>query len=209
MIEEQLTLAVLAGGRGSRMGGVDKASLIVGGRTLLDRQLAAAGPILHEALVIANDDRLAGDGRFRVVLDPDPHAGVLPALLAALEAATSPYLLLLACDMPFVHRDVVSLLVEMIQDFDAVVPFVDGHLQPMLAVYRVEACKSAIRAALARGDRRMISFLDDVNSTTVPMDKLSVVAPVEHCFFNINTPDDLAEAQRIYADVRLKYTAGS
>src|SRR6476660_7549858 len=110
LVEHDLTVAILAGGRGSRLGGVDKASLVVGGITLLDRQLDAVAGLTHKIVVVANDDRLNDDPRFRVIRDPDPHAGVLPAMLAALESATSPYLLLMACDMPFVSRNVLRHL---------------------------------------------------------------------------------------------------
>ena len=206
MTDDTLTLAILAGGRGSRLGGVDKASLVVGGRTLLERQLTGLGPLAREVVVVANDDRLTGDPRFRVILDPDPHAGVLPALLAALDTATSELVLLVACDMPFVAPGVAEELVRFATGYDAVVPDVDGHLQPMLAVYRVEPCRAAIRASLAADNRRMIGFLDDVKTFRVPERALTpVVAHVSRSFFNVNTPDDLAEAERIYAETRLTY----
>src|SRR5262249_26961211 len=99
-----LTLTILAGGRGTRLGGVDKAALDLNGKPILEHQLPALGPLAREILVVANDDHLAADPRLTVVHDPDPHAGVLPALLAALEAATSDLMLLVACDMPFVSR---------------------------------------------------------------------------------------------------------
>jgi molybdenum cofactor guanylyltransferase len=206
---DQFALAILAGGRGSRMGGVDKAAL-VGGRTLLDRQLGSLGRLARETIVVANDDRLAGDPRFRVIRDPDPHAGVLPALLAALDTATSPLLLLVACDMPFVDVAVCEFLLDSSEGQDAVIPDILDHLQPMHAVYRVEPCRAAIRAALERGDRRMISFLNDVRTLRVPASVLArITGDVERSFFNINTPDDLAEAQRIYARTRQEYTARS
>src|SRR5215212_1896161 len=94
-IEGHLSVAILAGGRGSRLGGVDKASLVVARQTLLERQLNAVSRLAREILVVANDDRLDGDPRFRVIRDPDPHAGVLPAMLAALDTATSVSVLLL------------------------------------------------------------------------------------------------------------------
>lgn len=207
MSDATVTLAILAGGRGSRLGGVDKASLVVGGRTLLERQLTGVGPLAREILVVANDDTLAGDPRYRVILDPDPHAGVLPALLAALDAATSELLLLIACDMPFVAPGVAEELVRFADGYDAVVPDVEGHLQPMLAVYRVEPCRAAIRPGLAVGNRRMISFLDDVKTFTVPERALLSVTPnVRRSFMNVNTPEDLEEAQRIYAETRLSYS---
>jgi molybdopterin-guanine dinucleotide biosynthesis protein A len=196
---EPLSVTILVGGRGSRLGGVDKAALDLNGTPLIEHVLAVVAPLASELLVVANDDRLAGDPRFTVLLDPEPHAGVLPALLAALSAATSPLLLLLACDMPFVSRALVEHLVRLAPGRDVVMPKVGGREQPMHAVYRVASCSPAIRAALARGDRRMISFLDDVQTVQVDEPELRRLDPDLRSFFNVNTPDDLDTARQIAA----------
>lgn len=196
---EPLSVTILVGGRGSRLGGVDKAALDLNGTPLIEHVLAVVAPLASELLVVANDDRLAGDPRFTVLLDPEPHAGVLPALLAALSAATSPLLLLLACDMPFVSRALVEHLVRLAPGRDVVMPKVGGREQPMHAVYRVASCSPAIRAALARGDRRMISFLDDVQTVQVAEPELRRLDPDLRSFFNVNTPDDLDTARQIAA----------
>src|ERR671914_635753 len=167
MTSEPLTVTILVGGYGSRMGGGDKTSLELGGQPPLDRVLEVVAPLAAEIFVVANDDRLAGDPRFTVLHDPEPHAGVLPALLTALDAATSPLLLLLACDMPFVSRDVVQHLLEYAANHDAVMPYVQSFPQAMHAIYRVAPCRMAVRNVLEHGGRRMISFLDDVNTRRV------------------------------------------
>jgi molybdopterin-guanine dinucleotide biosynthesis protein A len=69
----------------------------------------------------------------------------------------------------------------------------------MHAVYRVASCSPAIRAALARGDRRMISFLDDVQTVQVDESELRRLDPDLRSFFNVNTPDDLDTARQIAA----------
>ena len=196
---EPLTVTILAGGRGSRLGGVDKAALDLAGRPLIEHLLDVVAPLAAEILVVANDDRLAGDPRFTVIRDPDPHAGVLPALLAALDTATSPLLLLLACDMPFVNRNVVGFLVDLAATHDAVMPYVQSFPQAMHAVYRVAPCRVAVRNVLEQGGRRMISFLDDVNTLRVPEAEIRKLDPEIRSFFNVNTPEDLAEARRIAA----------
>ena len=202
MQSEPLTVAILVGGYGSRMGGVDKAALELDGRPLLDRVLDAVSPFAAETFVVANDDRLVGDSRFTVLHDPEPHAGVLPALLTALDAATSPLLLLLACDMPFVNRDVVQLLLEYAARYDAVMPYVQSFPQAMHAVYRVAPCRVAVRNLLedANGGRRMISFLDDVNAIRVQEDEIRRLDPEIRSFFNVNTPYDLEAARHLIGD---------
>jgi molybdopterin-guanine dinucleotide biosynthesis protein A len=196
---ERLTVAIFAGGHGSRLGGVDKAALDLGGTPLLDHVLSAASPLAAEILVVANDDRLANDPRFTLVRDPEPHAGVLPALLAALDVATSPIMLLLACDMPFVSQAIVRTLTRSATAYDVVMPLVTRRAQPMHAVFRVAACRPAVRAALERGDRRMTSFLADVNTLQVDEAQLRHLDPELRSFFNINTPEDLETARQLAA----------
>ena len=188
---------VLAGGRGSRLGGVDKAQLEIAGATTLDRVRAALAPLVAETIVVCNDDAPAGTPSVRLVRDPEPHAGVLPALLAALSEATQPLGVLVACDMPFLNPALLRRLLELGSDHDVVIPAVGGQLQPMHAVYRRDRCRDAIAAALARGDRRMISFLDGLRVRRVDEAEARALDPELRSFFNINTPEDLAEARRL------------
>jgi molybdenum cofactor guanylyltransferase len=197
---EPITVTILAGGRGSRLGGVDKAALDLNGQPLLEHVLAALAPLAREILVVANDDRLDGDQRLRVIRDPEPHAGVLPALLAALDTATSDLMLLVACDMPFVSRSLVEWLIALAAGHDVVMPKVDGFEQPMHAIYRVQPVREAVRAALTRGDRRMISFLADVRTRSVEEAEIRSLDSELRSFFNVNTPDDLALARQIAGD---------
>ena len=199
---EPLTVTILVGGYGSRMGGVDKAALELNGKPLLEHVLDAVSPFASEIFVVANDDRLVGDPRFTVLHDPEPHAGVLPALLTALDAASSPLMLLLACDMPFVNRDVVGFLLDLATTHDAVMPYVQSFPQAMHAVYRVEPCRAAVRNLLEdeNGGRRMISFLDDVDAIRVPEEDIRKIDPEIRSFFNVNTPYDLEAARHIAAE---------
>ncbi len=192
-----LTAIVLAGGRGSRLGGVDKANLHIGGSTALQRVRAALGGLAAETIVVVNEGGPTDLAGAIVVRDPEPHAGVLPALLAALEAASQPTCLLLACDMPFLNPRLLDWLVELGSEVDVVIPHIDGQLQPMHAVYARDACRGAIGAALARGDRRMISFLDGLAVRKVGEAELRRFDPELRSFFNVNTPEDLTEARRI------------
>lgn len=192
-----MTGIILAGGRGSRLGGVNKARLDVGGATTLDRVRAALAALVQETVLVVNDDSLADTPNVHFLPDPEPHAGVLPALLAALEIAASPTCILVACDMPFLSSTLLHWLVEQAADCDVVIPTVGGQLQPMHAVYRRDPCRRSIASALERGDRRMISFLDRLRVCQVDEEKLRGLDPELRSFFNVNTPDDLADARRL------------
>src|SRR4051812_22304293 len=156
---EAVTGVILAGGRASRLGGVDKSALDIDGRPVIERVIAALSPLVERLIAVVNDDRFDADPRLTVIRDPDPHAGVLPALQAALDATQTPLAIVVACDMPFLHPELLAHLVQSAQDADAVVPVTDGREEPMHAVYRAEPCRLAIASALAREQRRMIAFL--------------------------------------------------
>jgi len=195
--DEAVTGVILAGGRATRLGGIDKAALEIDGRPVIERVIAALSTVAERLIVIANDDRFDHDSRLTAIRDPEPHAGVLPALLAALTATTTPLAFAVACDMPFLHAGLIRRLVMLAADADAVVPVVDGGPEPMHAVYRAGPCAAAIRVALERGQRRMIAFLDDVRTVRVAEPMLRQHDPDLRSFFNVNTPDDLDAARRL------------
>jgi molybdenum cofactor guanylyltransferase len=190
---------ILAGGRGSRLGGVNKALLQVGDRRNIDRVGVALGPLCEEIVVVANDPELVGVNGWRVVFDAEPHAGVLPALLQGLETARGEVAIVVACDMPFLSTGLLAEQVGRAAKADVVMPLVEGRPEPMHAVYRRVACLAAIRESLASGERRMISFLDRVRCEWLAEAELRRVDPELRSFFNTNTPADLELARRLAA----------
>lgn len=99
---------VLAGGKGRRLGGVDKATLDIGSKPLLDRALEAVRPARRT--IVVGPTRPLPAGVETVVEDP-PGGGPAAAISAAMPLVGSPFVVVLACDMPFVTLDVVERLV--------------------------------------------------------------------------------------------------
>lgn len=194
-----VSLVLFAGGRATRLGGVNKALLPVGGMPIVERILGELRPLIREAVILTNDESLAILGGVRLIPDALAHAGVLPALADGLERAHGTLCLAVACDMPFASGAVFEHLLRLQEqeDADVVIPRTGQHLEPMHAVYRRAPVLSAIRAALARGENRMTSYLRDVRVREVLAAELEALGPGDRAFFNVNTPADLAEAQRL------------
>lgn len=126
---------ILAGGKSSRMGG-DKAFLEIGGQTLLARQIQLAREIGAAEVFIsgrAGVDYSASGGR--VLLDNFPDAGPLAGIERALDAASSPLLLVLAVDLPDMSADFLRKLTETSSENRGAVPRVNGNLEPLAALY--------------------------------------------------------------------------
>ncbi len=196
-----LTAAVLAGGRSSRMGS-DKALLPLGGTPLLIRALGTVTEVCaHVMVVVADAGMLKSldlpDG-VEVVVDEVPGLGPSGALASALAAAEDEWVFVVAADMPFVHPDVIRMLWGMRSDVQAVVPRVPEGAEPLLALYSRE-CLHALREMLAAGRRRPVALLESATVRWVDADVLRTLDPDLLTLLNINTPDDLAAAERILA----------
>jgi molybdenum cofactor guanylyltransferase len=130
-----LTLAIVAGGRSRRLGGMAKPLIRVGGRSILERTLELR-TLADEVLLVSADDRLEVAGATRVgdvLADRGAPGGVHAALLRA----TQPWVLAVAGDMPFLDgRAVAPLLAARAEGLEAVAYEVEGRLEPLAAVYR-------------------------------------------------------------------------
>jgi molybdopterin-guanine dinucleotide biosynthesis protein A len=193
------TAIIFAGGRATRLGGVNKALLEVGGTSIIARILRALEPLTEEQVLLTNDASLERIGALRLVLDPEPYAGVLPALAAGLAQARGDVCLAVACDMPFVSTTLFARLLELqaSTDADVVIARTAGYLEPMHAVYRTRSVIAAIEGALSRGEQRMISYFRDVRVHEVDEPDWRSIDPMGLAFFNVNTPDDLAQARQL------------
>lgn len=140
-------LLVLAGGRGARLGGRDKAALTVAGRPLLDRVLDAA-PVLGGRVVVVGDT-VVPDGVLRTLEDP-PDGGPVAGIAAGLAAlgAGAPWVAVVAVDQPGAAaalEALVGAVAEVGVDVDAVShEDAEGHRQWLLALYRREALEGAL-----------------------------------------------------------------
>ena len=194
---------LLAGGLARRMGGGDKPMRQIAGRTILDRVIARLKPQCDGLIINANGDpaRFAAFG-LPVVADsvadfPGPLAGILAALdWAAANRPEVSLVLSAAADCPFLPRDLVSRLYRALTEQNAqlAVAASDGQSHPVIGLWSV-ALRNELRHSLVVEDIRKIDRwtaryrLATVTWPTKPLDP----------FFNANTVEDIAEADRLAA----------
>lgn len=151
---------VLAGGGGARLGGADKASIEVGGRTLLDHALAALADV-DEVVVVGPEIPTSRPVTF---MREDPAGGGPAAgLLAGIRrfARTPTWVVVLAVDMPLVSRDTVRRLTDAARDDGAVLVDASGHRQTLCAAYSLAALERAADDGAGHGlsMRRLVADL--------------------------------------------------
>jgi molybdopterin-guanine dinucleotide biosynthesis protein A len=199
-IPEATQGVILAGGEASRYGGRPKGLELVGGRRVLDRLTDAFVEALGESpLLVANAPEAPGwRPDLRVVPDVRPGLGALGGIYTAVVTAPAP-LVLVAWDMPFVTPALIRELASGLSECDVFLPESDGHpgCQPLCAAYG-PGCTRAIEASLDRGDLRAIGFHQEVNAGILPLARVRTLGDPAQLFFNLNTPDDLAEANALW-----------
>lgn len=194
--------AIVAGGQSTRMG-QDKAFMPLAGQPLIARILARlAQTAPAETLLIANRREPFAALHLPVYPDALPGNGSLGGIYTALQHSRNGLTLVVACDMPFLNPDVLRYLVGLAgadADVDAVVPRSGARAHGLHAVYR-RTCLEPMRAQLEAGKLSVMALLDRVRTRYVDDVELAEFDPLRLSFFNVNTPDELAEAERIAAD---------
>jgi molybdenum cofactor guanylyltransferase len=194
MSEPDAIVAVLAGGRGERLGGA-KPSVALGGRALICHPLAAARDAGLEAIVVTKPGTPLPALSETVLHEPElpchPLCGVIAALEYAAERAPAPAVVLLACDMPFVTGPLLRRLAEL--DGSAVAE-VEGRLQPLLARC-LPRDLPLLREALT-AERSLRGAISALEPRIVDEAELSRFGSPERLCFNVNDAADLARAER-------------
>ncbi|MFD1151439.1 molybdenum cofactor guanylyltransferase [Saccharothrix hoggarensis] len=172
------TAVVLAGGRGSRLGGVDKAAVVVDGRTLLDHVLDAVAGARATVVVGPRKDDVPGVTWAR---EEPPGGGPLAGLAAGLAHVRTDLVVVLAVDQPGLTRSTVDRLLAAVADSGAVLVDEGGRLQWLAGAWRVAALRRALPA-----DPRDVSM----RSVLGPLDPVTVLARPGEAR-DVDTPRDL------------------
>jgi molybdopterin-guanine dinucleotide biosynthesis protein A len=192
---------VIAGGRSTRFGDRDKAVAPLAGTPMIRRVVDRIAGVVDEVVINCRADQVDAiadavegsgfDPSFAV--DREPDEGPMAGIGRGLEAVSSEYAFVVACDMPFVDPAFASFLFERAEAHDAAVPRPDEWYQTTQAVYRTAPMAAACRRALDRGEHRIVAPLDDLDMVVVGSAEIERVAAPD-TFENVNTREELAAA---------------
>jgi molybdopterin-guanine dinucleotide biosynthesis protein A len=185
-----VTGALIAGGRASRLGGRPKGLLLVEGEPIAARSLRLFGRLFGASLLVADDPAPYAALGATALPDAIPGKGAPGGLHAALRAARTPWVFAAACDMPFLSAEAVALLADRRGGATAVVPRWAGRLEPLHALWSV-ACLPALEAALAGGHPSLRWLAGEVGAEVIEEAAWREVDPAGLAFENANTPGDL------------------
>jgi len=184
-----VTALILAGGRATRLGGVDKTALVVEGETIFARQVRVLAPRVSEIIVSLGPDQSAVLAAHapRTVTDLVVGAGPLAGVHAGLAACVTPWMLVVAGDMPHLSGELVDRMIGTASDsVDAVGIRIDGLPEPLFCLLRTAPARAALERRFAEGKRKASELL------TAAGLRVAWLEGVDRAHLtNINTPDDL------------------
>jgi molybdopterin-guanine dinucleotide biosynthesis protein A len=197
MIHSQLTGFVLAGGKSTRMG-QDKAAVTLNGRTLLEHTLAALREVCGDVAILGKPALYGTLGP--VYEDIFPDCGPLSGIQAALTNSQTKFNLIIAVDTPFLSPAFLSYMAERAIATDSVIttPEINGYTQPLCTVYSRDFLPIA-EQALRSGNYKIVPLFPKDKTLVIHEPELRQFAFAADMFENLNTPDDLARAQRRFS----------
>ncbi|MBA2538086.1 MAG: molybdenum cofactor guanylyltransferase [Deltaproteobacteria bacterium] len=190
MLGSETTALILAGGRATRFGGIAKHELVVDGERIFDRQVSVLAPRVSR-IIVSSQHAIAG---YTTVADAVPDGGPLAGIAAGLAAVTTPWLLVVAGDMPYLTGAVIDLVLGRIQACDDGVGIeIDGLPQPLICALRCEAARPALARMLETDQRKASRLLTDAGLTIrwLAEPDLRAVDPTLRSLGNVNAPGDL------------------
>jgi molybdenum cofactor guanylyltransferase len=188
----EVAVVILAGGEGRRLGG-GKPLRLLGGEPLIDRAVRKAR-IWSATLAVAVRDATQVRGcKVEVIHDREDVEGPLGGLASALQFALArecELLLTIPADMPFLPEELLNRLAAAIADQSCALSSSGGHAHPVCSLWKVSAADQ-LEVYIATGRRSLRGLADLVGCAVVewPSEPLDP-------FFNVNTPEHLAEAER-------------
>ncbi len=201
-----MTAAIIAGGRSRRMKR-EKAFLKLGGKALIERVLEVLCPLFPHVLINSNTPQRFQCWGVPVIPDIVPDRGPLGGIYTALVHAGTEYVFCVACDLPFLNPDLITVLQAEARNCDILVPRTsDGRHHPLHAVYS-KNCLTTIKQRLQHNQLKISELFFFSQLTIHYLDQKQILPfdPDSKAFMNLNTPDDFRQACRMEQAVRKKF----
>ncbi|MGD9972325.1 MAG: molybdenum cofactor guanylyltransferase [Desulfatirhabdiaceae bacterium] len=196
-LKTDCTGVILAGGLGTRLNGREKALIQIGGRPIIDYIYQVFSSLFNDVILITNQPQRYLDWDLCIASDLYPIRSSLTGIHAGLFYSSTPYCFFSACDVPFIQADLIKIILERMDNrFDAVMPETRYGLEPLCAVY-ARASLPRIEQALSLRYYKIQRIFKSHRIGRVPEAVIRSVDANLKCFYNINTPEDIEQAEQI------------
>ncbi len=186
---------ILAGGKSSRMK-FNKAFAQISGKPVINIIIEKFEPVFEEIMIISNEPDIYEHLGLPVYTDVYPHMGPVAGIHSALYHSDNESVFVTGCDVPFMNMELVKMMISRLDDYDSVVPEIDGLLQPLTAVYS-RKCLPVLTDCLESNRVKLIRIFDELNALMINRDEIEKYGVAEEIFLNVNDIDALNLAVHI------------
>ncbi|MFQ5561062.1 MAG: molybdenum cofactor guanylyltransferase [Nitrospinota bacterium] len=194
-----ITGIVLAGGRSRRFGSNKALATWESGLTLVETIVKKVALLFPEVLVLVKDiesyNFLEREG-VQVAPDLYPDFHSLGGIYTGLSLATTPYVFVCACDMPFIKPGLVQAITKKRAQYDAVIPRYKDTLQPLCGVYS-KKCLTPIQKMIDGRQFQIIKLFEKINSHFIVGEETNRLDKNGQSFLDIDTIDDFVRAKKL------------
>jgi len=195
---DSVTAVILAGGSSERYG-QNKAFLEIGGIRLIDLVAGQMKNIFKRVILVTNQKRDYEYLGIPMVEDLIKGLGPIGGIYTGLRNIADKAGFFIACDMPFINKQLVRYMVDIRDNHAAVVPSVGNEIEPLHAIY-TRACLGPIRSLIDSKGYQIRLFYDHVSVRYVKEDEIRKFGSPSRAFLNINTIDELARIESLMKD---------
>jgi len=181
--------------------GTSKALLLFDDEPLIVHVVATLQRLFADVVVVAAPEQDLPSMPVRLVSDEVAYQGPVGGIYYGLMATGSDAAFVTSCDSVFLNIDLIAHLLDQLPEHDVVVPHWQGRFQPLHAVYR-RSVSPLLAEQLARGQLRPVYLFDKVRLRRVDEDEIRRFDPEGSSFYNMNTPEDYAEALKRWSVTR-------
>ena len=185
------TLAILAGGKSSRMNYNNKALLNYKEKKFIEH-IIEAGKNYKEIIIISNNKEEYKGFNLRVVEDIYKGNGPLSGIHSALVNSTTDEVLCIACDMPLITEKTLNILGDYSGDYEVLIPRVSERLQPLCSIYSKKIIRN-LEEAIKENNNKLQLLIKSLNYKIIEGNEEAKF--IEDDFLNINTDKEYSELE--------------
>lgn len=176
--------------------GFNKAFLKFGPQCLIERIVTVLKEVFAENIIVTDTPELYRSLGLPVATDIFPGCGPLAGIHAGLVYTNTPYVFVVACDMPFINAQFIYSLLRQALGFEVIVPCVKEQVEPLCAIYH-KNCLPVVETRLKTGQYKVADFFSAAKVRYIDQEKISYLSEGHKVFMNLNTKNDFKKAWNI------------
>jgi len=173
--------------------GKDKAFLDLAGKPLIEHVMNTLQSVFGSIIIVTNTPQRFAAYDAVVVTDVFSKRGPLTGIYSGMRSSSSEYNFVVACDMPYLNRDLITYMAGLAEGYDAVVPAPGDFLEPLHAIY-CRALLPLMERQIEQGNQRIRKIFPDLRIRYIRESEIDRFDPGRKSFKNLNTPQEYEEA---------------